>query len=101
MKWTRFLDVARQGQCRIENYPPALEQVGLIIGTPSFNIKKITSEMFAKFLPDMEKASKRPGEHEEGDDTCRHHLPPDIPGKTIHERCLVFQGKSSSMETPP
>ncbi|KAJ7789112.1 hypothetical protein B0H14DRAFT_3503400 [Mycena olivaceomarginata] len=68
MKWTRFLDVARQGQCRIENYPPALEQAGLIIGTPSFNIKKITSEMFAKFLPDMEKASKRPGEREEGDD---------------------------------
>ncbi|KAJ7301754.1 hypothetical protein DFH08DRAFT_827292, partial [Mycena albidolilacea] len=51
-------------QCRIQNYPPALEQAGLIIGTPSFNIKKITSEMFAKFLPDMEKASERPREHE-------------------------------------
>jgi hypothetical protein len=68
MKWTgRFIDVAHQGQCHIQNYPSALEHVGLIIGTPSFNIKKITTDMFAQFLPNMQKARDAPRECKEED----------------------------------
>ncbi|KAJ7233404.1 hypothetical protein B0H12DRAFT_1076632 [Mycena haematopus] len=51
MKWgPKFIDVARECQCRIINYPTALRVDNQIIGTNAFKLKKIKTATFAKFM---------------------------------------------------
>lgn len=54
MKWTvNFIDAARKSQCRIINYPDALEAVNQIIGTSDFKLKSIQLSTFEKFMPEL------------------------------------------------
>ncbi|KAK6992622.1 hypothetical protein R3P38DRAFT_3225382 [Favolaschia claudopus] len=54
----RLIDVALQLQCKIVNFPAALVDAKMIIGTQGFKLKDIKASTFDKFLPDLIKASK-------------------------------------------
>ncbi|KAK7007315.1 hypothetical protein R3P38DRAFT_3212294 [Favolaschia claudopus] len=59
MIWSpRLIDVALQLQCKIVNFPAALVDAKMIIGTQGFKLKDIKASTFEKFLPDLIKASK-------------------------------------------
>ena len=59
MKWNvSFIDAARKCKCRIINYPAALEIAKQIIGTSTFDVKKIQQTTFQKFVPDLVKAQE-------------------------------------------
>ncbi|KAF8210241.1 hypothetical protein K438DRAFT_1752990 [Mycena galopus ATCC 62051] len=52
MKWgPKFIDSARLSQCCIMNYPAALNKIHQVIGTTTFDMKKIKSVDFAAFMP--------------------------------------------------
>jgi hypothetical protein len=69
MKWgVNFLDVAFESRCRIINYPSALEDVNLIIGTGNFALKSIKEETFKKFLPALLKSTGARGNAEKDDE---------------------------------
>ncbi|KAK7043569.1 hypothetical protein R3P38DRAFT_3178529 [Favolaschia claudopus] len=59
MTWgPKLIDVALQLQCKIVNFPAALVDAKMIIGTQGFKLKDIKASTFEKFLPDLIKASK-------------------------------------------
>ncbi|KAJ7850178.1 hypothetical protein B0H14DRAFT_3665904 [Mycena olivaceomarginata] len=59
MKWNvSFIEAARKSKCRIINYPAALEAAKQVIGTSTFNVKKIQQTTFEKFMPDLVKAQE-------------------------------------------
>jgi hypothetical protein len=59
MKWNiSFIEAARKSKCRIINYPAALEAAKQVIGTSTFNVKKIQQTTFEKFVPDLIKAQE-------------------------------------------
>jgi hypothetical protein len=67
MKWgVKFLDEAFNAKCRIINYPPSLEDDNFIIGSTRFDVKKIKTETFKKFLPGLVK-STRVDKRDDGD----------------------------------
>jgi hypothetical protein len=72
MTWNRkFLDLAWEHKFRIINYPTALEDISQIIGSNSFDLKKIGLTQYKEFMPAMEKANMpRPeeGEQDEQDE---------------------------------
>lgn len=58
MQWgVKFCDFAFENQFRLVNYPETLEQAGQIIGSVTFNAKKITLKQFKEFMPAFEKAN--------------------------------------------
>ncbi|KAJ7926125.1 hypothetical protein B0H13DRAFT_2313935 [Mycena leptocephala] len=68
MKWgVNFLDIAFESRCRIINYPSALEDVNLIIGTGNFALKTIKEETFKKFLLALLKSAGARGNAEKDD----------------------------------
>jgi hypothetical protein len=59
MKWTAaFIDAARKCKCRIINYPEALERARQIMGTTTFDLKKIQQTTFETFVPSLVEAQK-------------------------------------------
>ncbi|KAJ7851455.1 hypothetical protein B0H13DRAFT_2360112 [Mycena leptocephala] len=68
MKWgVKFLDEAFNAKCHIINYPPSLEDDNFIISSTRFDVKKIKTETFKKFLPGLVK-SARVDKRDNGDD---------------------------------
>jgi hypothetical protein len=58
MRWNgRFLDVAFQSQCRIINYPKALQDTKQTIGSNSFDPKAFQVVTYKKFMPRLLKAN--------------------------------------------
>ncbi|KAJ7884830.1 hypothetical protein B0H14DRAFT_3857071 [Mycena olivaceomarginata] len=69
MKWnTKFIDVARESKCRIVNYPAALQAANQIIGTQQFNVKKIKSATFERFMSSLVKANETRNANDDADD---------------------------------
>ncbi|KAJ7857950.1 hypothetical protein B0H14DRAFT_3637479 [Mycena olivaceomarginata] len=59
MKWNvSFIEAAWKSKCRIINYPVALKAAKQVIGTSTFNVKKIQQTTFEKFMPDLVKAQE-------------------------------------------
>ncbi|KAJ7692811.1 hypothetical protein B0H14DRAFT_3662711 [Mycena olivaceomarginata] len=72
MKWnTKFIDVARESKCRIVNYPAALQAANQIIGTQQFNVKKIKSATFERFMSSLVKANETRNANDDGDDVMQ------------------------------
>ncbi|KAJ7312629.1 hypothetical protein DFH08DRAFT_973408 [Mycena albidolilacea] len=68
MKWnTKFIDVARESKCRIINYPAALQAANQIIGTRQFNVKRIKSATFEKFMSSLVDAHGTRAAHDDDD----------------------------------
>ncbi|KAJ6555782.1 hypothetical protein B0H19DRAFT_1070952 [Mycena capillaripes] len=58
MRWgVKFIDAAREGKCRIINYPTALRDANQIIGSAAFVLKKIKSATFETFMDELVKAN--------------------------------------------
>jgi hypothetical protein len=58
MRWgIKFIDAAREGKCRIINYPTALRDANQIIGSVAFALKKIKSATFETFMDELVKAN--------------------------------------------
>ncbi|KAF7371879.1 hypothetical protein MVEN_00045100 [Mycena venus] len=58
MRWgVKLIDAAREGKCRIINYPTALRDVNQIIGSAAFTLKKIKSATFDMFMDELVKAN--------------------------------------------
>lgn len=58
MRWgVKFIDAAREGKCRIINYPTALRDASQIIGSAAFSLKKIKSATFETFMDELVKAN--------------------------------------------
>lgn len=58
MRWgVKFIDAAREGKCRIINYPTALRDANQIIGSAAFSLKKIKSATFETFMDELVKAN--------------------------------------------
>ncbi|KAJ7873507.1 hypothetical protein B0H14DRAFT_3860058 [Mycena olivaceomarginata] len=72
MKWnTKFIDVAQESKCRIVNYPAALQATNQIIGTQQFNVKKIKSATFERFMSSLVKANEMRNTNDDGDDVMQ------------------------------
>ncbi|KAJ7301181.1 hypothetical protein DFH08DRAFT_979042 [Mycena albidolilacea] len=68
MKWnTKFINVARESKCRIINYPAALQAANQIIGTRQFNVKRIKSATFEKFMSSLVDAHGTRAAHDDDD----------------------------------
>ncbi|KAJ6521273.1 hypothetical protein DFH09DRAFT_1373076 [Mycena vulgaris] len=58
MRWgVKFIDAAREGKCRIINYPSALRDANQVIGTAAFVLKKIKSATFETFMDQLVNAN--------------------------------------------
>lgn len=71
MTWaSRFLDLAWKYQFRIINYPAALRDANQIIGSSSFDLKKIGVAQFQEFVPALTKANRiHTGDDDDDDDS--------------------------------
>jgi hypothetical protein len=68
MKWnTKFIDVARESKCRIINYPAVLQAANQIIGMRQFNVKRIKSATFEKFMSSLVDAHGTHATHDDDD----------------------------------